>query len=299
MGTRRRFLAFAAGLTFLVTALAGGLGAFSLFQVPLFGHFRYISPEMSGPAPVLAHQFISSLLLVIAGLYVLLPVGIAWYYVRHGARHPLYYGVFATVAILGLPGLGLLTVLFGTVTANETTFLAAFAAVVLALVLAFRYALARGPEAPEEGVPWAVFANVGLVAVCLVGVTVGTAVGGATAGLVEQRSMSAPQVAFEINYTSTGGNASEGVLTIRHVGGDTVCPSRIYLDGEGFATVEGVDQVRPGVWRGETSTAAGAENQSVVAPGDAVRVGVANDCRVRVVYRYGDTGAVLDEFRCP
>lgn len=295
-----RLLGYAAGLTAVVGVLAGVIGSLSLSGLPfLGGGLDYLAEDISGPAPVLANRVLLVLFGAVAALYVLLPVGIGWYYVRYGERHPLYYAVLASVAVLGLPGLGLVVGLLAIVTADELLMLALVAGCVGVLAVAFRVALDRGPDEPDEGHPWMVFANLGLVAVLLLGVSVGTVgAGGAVSGLVERQSVSPPMTAFEANYTA--GESGRGVLTIRHAGGDAVVRDRLYLRGDGFAAVDGVDQTESGRWRGETSTNSAGEGPFVTVD-DTVRVGVQADCTLRLVYtfeEFEDHRRTLAEFDC-
>lgn len=290
---------YVAGLTAVVAILAGLLGSFSLFELPFFaGRLHYIAEEVSGPAPTVANNLLLAVYGTVALLYVLLPVGIGSYYVVHGERHPLYYIVFATVAVLGLPSLGLVIVLLGSLTANEPFQLAVVVGSAVILIGAFWVSLERGPVDPDEDIPWAIFANLGLVGLFLIGVVVGsTLAGSAAAGLVEQESATAPPATFEAKYTATEDSGTRGVLTIRHAGGDRIPRDRLYLTGYGFVAVAGVDQIRPGRWQGATSRISASENP-LVTRSDTVAVGVRTDCVVRVVYRRGNYEVTIGQFNC-
>lgn len=290
---RRRALVFAVGLTLIVAVLAGLLARLSLFNVLSFGHY-YLAEDASGAAPLFAHGVLRVLFAVVAGCYLLVPAGVAGYYAVQGERHPLFYVALAAVAIIGLPGLlAAVPLLFVQPTSATLRLLAV--ALVIAIAAAFGIAIRRGPDDPEEGVPWFVFANVGLVGVFVLGmVHGGVLAGGVASGLIEQHRVGYPGVEFEASYAAVDGD--RGVLTIRHENGRPTPPGRIHVEGEGFADVESVDQSTPGPWRGETSS--GPQDGPVVSEGDAVEVGVQADCRVLVVYRYDSTSTVITEYEC-
>jgi hypothetical protein len=94
----------------------------------------------------------------------------------------------------------------------------------------------------------------------------------------------APTAAFSFEYEETGD--AEGTLSITHDGGDSIPVAELYVRGSGFAAVDGVDQTKPGQWRG---TASGDEN--AVVAGDAVEVGVTSDYEISVVWESADEQA--------
>lgn len=294
----RRFLGYATGLTLVVAVLAGLVAKLSLFDAFSFATHRYIAADLSGPAPLFAHQFLPGLYATIAVGYVLLPVGIASYYAVTGDRHPLFYAVLAAVAILSLPGLLFIgAVLFGN-PANETRLRVLAAVIFVALGGAFWVALDRGPEVPDEPVPWIVFANLGVVVVFILGTILGPALaGGVASGFVETDSAMHPSVDFEVNYTPVDGDRNVGILTIRHAGGKAIPPGELSIGGDGFAAVEGVDQTDAGRWQGETSPGQN-DDGPVVAPGDAVEVGMHADCEIHITYHYGESSTVIAAYDC-
>lgn len=292
----RQFLGYAAGLALFVALLADQVASLSLFRFfPAIGH-AYLAKDISGPAPVFAHQLLWVLQGTVAVGYVLLPIGVASYYVTRGARHPLFYAVLAIVAILGLPSLRfvVLGIFRGGATALWAVVLTGVFVGGLAGVL--RVACARGPDDPDEHVPVSIFLNLGFVVVFLVGTLLGGAVAGDTmAGFVETDSPSPPDLSVEASYTPVEGDQNRGVLTLRHSGGETVQPERLTVEGEGFADVEGADQTEPGRWRGETSH---GDAESMVGPGDVTTIGVQTDCRVILSDHYRGTSTVFRSYEC-
>lgn len=87
-----------------------------------------------------------------------------------------------------------------------------------------------------------------------------------------------PQVQWRATYDATA-----GLLTIQHRGGDTVDASDLYVRGSGFADASSADQTSPGPWQGEASSDGG------VAAGDTVTVGVTSPYEVRLVYEFPDS----------
>jgi hypothetical protein len=282
---------FAAGLTLLVAVLAGLLARLSLF--PVFPGLHYALAESgSGPAPVVARIVLLFLYGTVAGCYVLLPVGVAGYHAVEGERHPLFYAVFATAAILSLPGLVFIANLSGPTT---LALLLLAAATVVAVAVAFGIARRRGPDDPDDDVPWLVFANVGLVVVFLLGMVFGGIfVGGAASEVVERHRPGF--IGLDVSYTAIDGN--RGVLTTSHENGEPTPPDRIHIEGEGFAAVEDVDQTEPGPWQGETSSGPYDVDGPVVSMGDSVTVGVEEDCRVQLVYRHENASRLLAAYEC-
>lgn len=292
----RRFLGYATGLTLFVAGLAGLTASLSLFRFfPVVGH-TYLAADVSGPAPVFAHRLLGVLWGAVAVGYVLLPIGVASYYATRGARHPLFYAVLATVAILGLPGIRFVVLgLFrGGAAALWAVVLAGLFVSGLAGVL--RVALTRGPDDPDERIPVSIFVNLGLVVVFLAGTILGGAAAGDVAdGFVETDSPTRPALSIEASYAPVDGGRNAGILTLRHGSGEEVLPKQLIVEGEGFAAVEGADQAKPGRWRGETSH---GDEGSMVGPGDTVTIGVQADCNVVVVYRYGNTTTVFQSYEC-
>lgn len=99
----------------------------------------------------------------------------------------------------------------------------------------------------------------------------------------------APNVAFEFDYEPVEDDA--GVLTIVHVGGDTVPANELVVEGEGFADIEGAAQISRGPWQGATS-------DGDVQAGHSVTVGVSEPYFVRLIWE-GESGdmSVLAEFQ--
>lgn len=90
----------------------------------------------------------------------------------------------------------------------------------------------------------------------------------------------------------------ERVLRITHEGGDRLAAANVRNDGEGFVNVETADQMAAGPWRGAASGERPRRGGSAIVMGDAVEVGVAGDCEVRVVYAQGDESSTLFYHEC-
>lgn len=89
-----------------------------------------------------------------------------------------------------------------------------------------------------------------------------------------------PVADFSFNYDS------DGTLDVTFSGGDTVLASELYVRGEGFADVEGVDMIEPGPWAGDASVELGGE--PAVVAGDSVILGVRPGYTVRLVWQAAD-----------
>ena len=92
-----------------------------------------------------------------------------------------------------------------------------------------------------------------------------------------------PQVAFGFEYESTGDG--RGRLTVTHEAGDSVSADQLFLRGQGFADVAGVDQTSQGPWQGEASGDGGR-----VVAGDSAVAGVTSDYQVSVQWESADGG---------
>ncbi len=93
-----------------------------------------------------------------------------------------------------------------------------------------------------------------------------------------------PAVAVGFDY-----DADAEVLVITHEAGDTVDADALYVRGEGFADVDGVDTTAPGPWAGTTS------GEGDVRAGDETTVGAAPDHEISVVWESteGEDAATL------
>lgn len=103
-------------------------------------------------------------------------------------------------------------------------------------------------------------------------------------GMGDQPGPVAPAATFEFEY-----DATEGLLTVTHYGGDVIRADELYLRGEGFASASGADVDGPGAWAGTTSATTGGN--PAVAAGDSVAVGVESDYGIRVVWEPVDADA--------
>lgn len=137
----------------------------------------------------------------------------------------------------------------------------------------------------------------GLLLVFVAGGLAGSFLAGPAGALIERQGVGSPQASFAYDYAERGDG--RGVLTVTHDGGDTVRADRLFVEGPGITDVPDADQTEAGPWRGETSEATVGGGQPAVAPGDSVRVGVADDCVVRIVYRTEWSAATVGKYACP
>jgi hypothetical protein len=91
-----------------------------------------------------------------------------------------------------------------------------------------------------------------------------------------------PSAAFEVEERA----ASDGRVVVRfsHDGGDPLLAENVEVRGEGFTDIEGVDHAGPGAWRGDVSGERPRRGGAAIVRGDAVTVGAAEDCEIRLVY---------------
>lgn len=125
-----------------------------------------------------------------------------------------------------------------------------------------------------------------------VGTVVGAVVASFVLGLGNSRSQT-PTAAFSVAYDDSAETA-----TITHDGGDSIPGSELSIRGTGFQSVSGADMTGPGQWRGTTS---GGTDDTAVAAGDSVTIGVRSDYEVRVVWQSAEdsTSATLAAFEGP
>lgn len=93
-----------------------------------------------------------------------------------------------------------------------------------------------------------------------------------------------PYAAFEFDYDER--EDGTGVLEATHDGGDRLDPEELFVRGEGFADVSGVDQTSAGPWHGTASGDDGA-----VVSGDSVTVGVTAAYDVSIAWESADSDA--------
>ena len=117
------------------------------------------------------------------------------------------------------------------------------------------------------------------------------------------RQRRTPQVRLAYDYEHRGDDA--GVLTIQHDGGDSIRATELYLRGAGFLSAEAIPDTTPAdldVSESDTQWPVGAASGSMdgtpaVVGGDEVRIGVASDYEISVVWEPADaaTSATLGD----
>lgn len=289
----RRLLAYAAAQTVAVAVLAGV--AFRLTGV--YTGLSRIDVARSGPGAALTTWLLVALVLVALGLYLAVPVAVAWYVVARSDRHWLSGVLGTVVALVALPWLArsLWLLIPGGGRSAILGLLGVGSGVVL-VVAAHRLAAERTPADATTKPPAAVFLGVllaGSVGVTGFGGLVLFETAGPATALVECPRCGGfvvaapPDVEFGYDYRPTGDD--RGVLTVTYEGGEAVAAEHLSLDGTGFADVAGADRTEPGPW---PATAGGT-----LEAGDSVTVGVRSDpigpetsCEIRVRWEDEYTG---------
>jgi hypothetical protein len=290
MNDETRFLALATGLTLLVGLLAGVVSQLTAYSLPLFPGMSYLLPGPSDPAAVLALRAVDATLLVVPLLYLAVPAvvvlgcppGERWRYVAA-----------AGVSVFGLPLVGLLgQVVFGLAVRETLVVLG-----VLALLLGGFVGLSHLGDRVSGTLP-AHAASLGPVfaVVLLVGTFAGGYAGARVSdGLASQYGAYPPQAAFAYDYDPAGDGRA--VLEIRHEGGPAIPAEELSVESDTIVPVEGANQTESGPWQGSTTA---GEDGRVVDVGDAVAVGITEDCEaVRVVWRGEAAAATIALYECP
>lgn len=294
MRATSRFAVYAAIQTAVVAVLAGIAAPLTLFTPFGMGHY-HLAPAASDLAAQLTVTVLQVLVVVMAALFVLVPISIAGYLSEHGEYPSQHYIVGAGVSMGGLAVL-LGMIPYGGVGRLDRRGLMVLAAAVLGLAVAYSIVIAW-PAANRGGRPaLALLLNHVFVGTFVIGFLFAPVAAPPTQGLVEEHSLSPPQTAFDHAYTPT--DDDQGVLTITHDGGDHIPVDRVWIHGEGFAAVEGADQTQAGRWQGETTARSDGQAGVVVEEGDSVGVGVTDGCVIRVVYMVEGSEATLGKYTC-
>lgn len=294
MTTTSRFGLYAASQTAVVAVLAGIAARLTLFS-PFGINHDYLEPAASDLAALASVHVVRLLLILVAALFVVIPVAVAWYLIERGDRSPLEYVVGAAVAIGGIPVL-LGGVVFSGRGGAHPEGLAVASGFLVGLVVAYGLLFGSTGWHRGAGSSLALLLNHVLVGTFVAAFVLGALIAPAAQGLVVEHDLSSPAVSFEFTYRATGDD--RGVLTITHDGGDAIGADRVTLRGEGFAAVDGVDRSRPGPWTGDTTELSGGRAESVIEEGDAVDVGVADGCTVYVVYEIGSASSTIGKYTC-
>lgn len=294
MTPERTFLAVATVQTVVVAALVG----FAAALVPLspgFGGLTYLAMETSGLGARLTHWTLVLAIVIVAGLYLAIPVAVGAYLARNGSRHWLAYVGLAAASVLALPTAGYLVV-----RASRSIILAVLLVpvgllVVVGWTIVGLSVAGRWTDRFETGAAFeGAFFNAVVLGIVVLGLLLGSGVLSSPADRVVERVGMPPLVefAFAVEATDDG----RGVLTIAHSRGDVVRADRLIVGGSGLADVPGADQPPAGPWAGEvTYETAG---RPAVGPNNTVTVGVESDCAVRVGYGIRGPGATLDTYTC-
>lgn len=295
---RRSLPLFAMAQTLAVGVATGIVHALTGGAAPLGVRTTYLATTESGPAAVLGARYIAWIVVpATVAMYVVLPFAVAAVYSREDDRHPAFHLAWATAAVVTLP-LAIVAVLTALSASSGTVRAVGFGAPALAVVALFvvhRVSLSRSPDGSDRTPPLAVFGNVGVVLLLVGGMAVGGALAAPAGDLVETHDPGSPQIHFEFSTERTDDGT---VLVATHAGGDAVEAERLHVVGSGFADVASADLTEPGVWRGDASGDAAHGDGPAVIQGDAVRVGVSENCDVRLVYRWGDHGTTVARHDC-
>lgn len=225
-------------------------------------------------------------------------------------RWALIYAAALTVAVGALAGvLARMTLLVpmawsaSTVEARIAEVLVGISilGVTAATIAAFTVVPMYGTSSDRIGsgeVPWLVFLVLGAVVLFGLGfVGVQPFAGGFADATTEARAgWGGPAAEFTATERTTGDG--ERILTITHAGGEPVLAAAVTLRGEGFVAVEGVDQVEPGQWRGTVSGERPRRGGRAIVEGDAVEVGVDDDCEIALRYEHDDYDVTKFYYEC-
>jgi hypothetical protein len=296
--------------TAAATALAAPLGGVT----QVWGGHDHLARATSDPAAVLAHDLVLVFLATVAATTLALPAAVAWARLpRPGtgrlvtfaglalavtlpAAAVLAWGflfpgarlvLLAVLVVAGLLGLLAVVGFVGTLAARGSRYLRHRRRSSRSRHEAWTRARRADGGSPalaadDAGPDWpALFWNHWLVAALVVGLVAGGVLGAPLGGAVETWSGGSPLAAFDYETTETADGTR---LTVVHDGGDAIPADELRLQG-GLTAVPGANQTRAGPWNGPTTHLGdGRQPGPHVAPGDAVAVGVPDDCTVRVVW---------------
>ena len=296
MKPEHRFLGVAFALTFVTAVTSATVGvAANMSLLSIAGGRYYLTPDGSDAAARFAAQFGEVASVALLASVALVPLAVGGHRLLAGDDR-VRTAALLTAALAIVPVLPAGVLWAASYPATVTPF--KIAAALLAVIgTALAVAYHRAGTADLRRLAPAQFAHVAVGILVVVGIGAGAAVGaGLQGGVVDANRVWPPNTAFDGNYTAVGGD--RGVVTIRHDGGDTVAADRLVLTGEGFADVDGAEQVEPGPWQGSAST--GSDGRAVVSSGDTVTVGVEGDCRLRLVHKRPalDRGRIIALIDC-
>lgn len=148
-------------------------------------------------------------------------------------------------------------------------------------------------------VPWVVFlviGAVGCVGVGFVGIQP-FATGFAEAHTDTYGGYGGPSADFEVSVEWVGDDRA--IVTFTHAGGAPLYAEHLFVRGEGFTDVEGVDHTGPGQWQGTVSGERPRRGGAAVVTGDEVTIGVEGDCSVVIAYEGDGMRGIHSGYNCP
>jgi hypothetical protein len=283
-GARKRLLAYVAALTFIVGVVGGVVASMTLF-VPIDESASLIEARVGS-------ALVKGLLLVATLLYVAAPFAIAEVRTRERGNRVYHIAAAVTGIVVTVP------VVLVILVALESFIFRLFSPILLlgavggitavsvGIALAYRFYTGANGTSPFVRI---VALNLVVTTVFVVGFLGVSPFGAVFADeYTEQRSGGGPNAEFVAEEQPADGNTS--VLTLTHDGGDPISPENLGVRGEGFATVDGVDQTEPGPWQGSVSGERPRRGGAAVVSGDSIEIGVTDDCEVNLVY-FGDEHA--------
>ncbi|WP_178916408.1 hypothetical protein [Natronomonas gomsonensis] len=289
---RKRLLAYAAALTFAVGVVGGIVASMTVF-VPIDESASLIEARVGS-------ALVKVLLLAATLLYVAAPFAIAEVRIRESGNRVYHIaaavtGIVVTTPVVLVILLALESFIFGIVSPVLLLgVVAGITAVSVGIVLSYRFYTGSNETSPFVRL---VALNLVLATVFVVGFLGVTPFGAVFADeYTEQRSGGGPNAEFVAEERSADGNTS--VLTLTHDGGDPIFPENLGVRGEGFATVDGVDQTEPGPWQGSVSGERPRRGGAAVVSGDSIEIGVTGDCDVSLVYFGNEHAYTITYYDC-
>jgi hypothetical protein len=291
-GPRKRLLAYAAALTFAVGIVGGVVASMTLF-VPI-DESRSLVEARVGSA------LVKGLLLVATLLYVAAPFAIAEVRTREGGNRVYHIAVAVTGIVVTVPVMLVILVALESFIFrlfSPVLFLGAVGGItVVSVGIAFTYRFYTGVNGTSPFVR-VVALNLVVATVFVVGFLGVSPFGAVFADeYTEQRSGGGPNAEFVAEERPADGNTT--VLTLTHNGGDPLSPENLGVRGEGFATVDGVDQTEPGKWQGSVSGERPRRGGAAVVSGDSIEIGVTDDCEVSLVYLGNEHAYTITYYDC-
>ena len=134
---------------------------------------------------------------------------------------------------------------------------------------------------------------IGVILMVAITVILAAVIASFVLGLGNEATNTNPQASFSFDYEQTDDTNSQGMVTIKHDGGDTIAHEELYVRGDGFVdpgsgNYDGLSSSDADVRTGSSSfnwpEEAGSGDDSAVVSGDRVYVGADSDYEFDVVY---------------